>query len=68
LIKSEAEAKEIYEDMLYFKRRDERMEKTNNSTSSRASWLSLLSLSTVISVAAWQLFYLKRFFKQKKIL
>jgi hypothetical protein len=38
------------------------------STNSRVAWLSIFSVVTMVAVGAWQIYYLKRYFQQKKIL
>lgn len=38
------------------------------STNARVKWFSLLSLSTLVGSGLWQVWYLRRFFHQKKLL
>lgn len=59
---------EILNDLKYLRRREERMRDTNESTNSRVAWLSIFSVVTMVAVGAWQIYYLKRYFQQKKIL
>eukprot|EP00899_Mesostigma_viride_P018288 jgi/Mesvir1/26460/Mv16135-RA.1 len=60
--------KGIHEEMLYMRAREQEMRDMNERTNSQVAWLSLLSLIVCISLAVWQLYYLKRFFERKKVL
>jgi hypothetical protein len=59
---------EIVSTMDYMKRREQSMRDTNESTNSRVQWFSLLSVGTLISSGLWQIFYLRQFFKSKKLM
>ena len=37
-------------------------------TNSRVAWFSILSLGVCVASAGWQLWYLRRFFKRRKLL
>ncbi len=47
--------------------RQEKMRKVNDSTASRVLWLNIFSLIILVSVSVVQIWYLKRYFKQKKL-
>lgn len=59
---------EIVENMDYLKNREINMRNTNESTNSRVKWFSLLSILTLVSSGLWQIFYLRQFFKSKKLM
>jgi len=59
---------DILKDLQYLRKREERMRDTNESTNERVVWLSLFSVATMVTVGVWQIYYLKRYFQQKKIL
>lgn len=40
----------------------------NESTSDRVKWFSILIILSLVGLGVWQLFYLKRFFKSKKLI
>lgn len=59
---------EIVSTLDYMKRREMSMRDTNESTNSRVQWFSLLSVCTLLSSGLWQIFYLRQFFKTKKLM
>uniref|UniRef100_A0A4W5R6E3 Transmembrane p24 trafficking protein 10 n=2 Tax=Hucho hucho TaxID=62062 RepID=A0A4W5R6E3_9TELE len=58
----------IVNDFAYMKRREEEMRDTNESTNTRVLYFSLFSMCCLIGLATWQVFYLRRFFKAKKLI
>ncbi|XP_068117557.1 transmembrane emp24 domain-containing protein 10-like [Hyperolius riggenbachi] len=58
----------IIKDFAYMKKREEEMSDTNESTSQRVLYFSMFSMFCLVSLATWQLLYLRRFFKSKKLL
>ncbi|KAI9023662.1 emp24/gp25L/p24 family/GOLD-domain-containing protein [Phycomyces nitens] len=68
LRKLETVVKEIVDEMNYLKRREARMRDTNESTNNRVKWFSILSLFTLIGLGTWQILYLRRFFKRKRLI
>jgi len=38
------------------------------STNARVLWFSVLSMVILLVLGAWQLYYLKRFFQEKKLI
>merc|ERR1712146_83375 len=58
----------IQKDFEYMRDREAVMRDTNESTFTRVSYLSLFSVGCLVALAVWQLFYLKRYFTQKKLL
>jgi len=68
MIKLEDLVKDLNADFLYLKSRDGDMHDTNESTHSRVLWLSLFSLTTLVSLGVFEIYYLKRYFQQKKLI
>lgn len=58
----------IVHDFSYMRQREEEMRDTNESTNSRVLYLSLFSLCCLIGLATWQVLYLRKFFKTKKLI
>uniref|UniRef100_A0A8D0E549 GOLD domain-containing protein n=1 Tax=Salvator merianae TaxID=96440 RepID=A0A8D0E549_SALMN len=58
----------IVKDFAFMKRREEEMRDTNESTSARVFYFSIFSMLCLVILATWQVFYLRRFFKTKKLI
>ncbi|KAG8437891.1 hypothetical protein GDO86_008549 [Hymenochirus boettgeri] len=58
----------IVKDFSYMKKREEEMRDTNESTSLRVLYFSVFSMFCLVALATWQVFYLRRFFKAKKLI
>uniref|UniRef100_A0A2P2HX57 Transmembrane emp24 domain-containing protein bai n=1 Tax=Hirondellea gigas TaxID=1518452 RepID=A0A2P2HX57_9CRUS len=58
----------IVKDFAYMRHREEEMRDTNESTNSRVLYFSLFSLCCLIGLATWQVLYLRKFFKAKKLI
>ncbi|XP_048340579.1 transmembrane emp24 domain-containing protein 10 [Sphaerodactylus townsendi] len=58
----------IVNDFAYMKQREEEMRDTNESTNIRVLYFSIFSMFCLIGLATWQVFYLRRFFKAKKLI
>uniref|UniRef100_A0A0B8RUP8 Transmembrane emp24 domain-containing protein 10 n=1 Tax=Philothamnus irregularis TaxID=1899461 RepID=A0A0B8RUP8_9SAUR len=58
----------IVKDFAFMKKREEEMRDTNESTSTRVFYFSIFSMLCLVSLASWQVFYLRRFFKAKKLI
>ncbi|XP_053305673.1 transmembrane emp24 domain-containing protein 10-like isoform X2 [Spea bombifrons] len=58
----------IVKDFMYMKKREEEMRDTNESTSLRVLYFSVFSMLCLVALATWQVFYLRRFFKAKKLI
>ncbi|KAL7310472.1 vesicle coat component [Mucor circinelloides] len=68
LRKLETVVKEIVDEMNYLKRREAKLRDTNESTNERVKWFSILSLFTLFALGTWQILYLRRFFKRKRLI
>ncbi|XP_006823743.1 transmembrane emp24 domain-containing protein 10-like [Saccoglossus kowalevskii] len=58
----------IVNDFAYMRAREEEMRDTNESTNSRVLYFSIFSMVCLLSLATWQVFYLRRYFKAKKLI
>lgn len=68
LRKVEQLTEEIVDELKYLKRREERMRDTNESTNSRVKWFSILVISSLVGFGAWQVQYLRHYFRVKHII
>ncbi|KAE8607669.1 hypothetical protein XENTR_v10011245 [Xenopus tropicalis] len=58
----------VVKDFSYMKKREEEMRDTNESTSLRVLYFSAFSMFCLVALATWQVFYLRHFFKAKKLI
>merc|ERR1712123_146062 len=58
----------IVMDFQYMKSREEEMRSTNESTNTRVLYFSIFSTVCLVALGTWQVFYLRRFFKSKKLI
>uniref|UniRef100_A0A0M3I291 GOLD domain-containing protein n=1 Tax=Ascaris lumbricoides TaxID=6252 RepID=A0A0M3I291_ASCLU len=58
----------IVQDFAYMRQREEEMRNTNESTNSRVLYLSIFSMLCLLGLATWQVLYLRRYFKAKKLI
>jgi len=68
VLKLEDVVEELNADLRYLKNREGALRDTNESTNSRILWLSLLSITTLVVLGVFQIYYLKRYFQQKKLI
>jgi len=68
LRKMEDTVDEIHREMLYMREREAAMRNTNESTNSRVLWFSTFSILVLLGMGIWQVIYLKKFFKSKKLI
>ncbi|TMW56317.1 hypothetical protein Poli38472_006327 [Pythium oligandrum] len=68
LRKMEDAVDEIHREMLYMREREAVMRSTNESTNSRVLWFSFFSIAVLLAMGVWQVLYLKKFFKSKKLI
>lgn len=61
-------ADEIVDELTYLKNREERLRDTNESTNRRVRNFSILVILVLIGLGAWQINYLKNYFKSKHII
>lgn len=58
----------IVNDFAYMRAREEEMRDTNESTHSRVLYFGVFSMLCLLGLATWQVLYLRRFFKSKKLI
>jgi len=58
----------IVKNFAFMQEREEKMRDTNESTNSRVLYFSVFSLCCLIALATWQVLYLRKFFKAKKLI
>lgn len=68
LTKLEDLTNSVIEDFAHLKRRENEMQDTNASTSNRIFWQTLISMFVVLGLAGWQIFYLRQFFRSRKLI
>ncbi|KAJ1909366.1 vesicle coat component [Tieghemiomyces parasiticus] len=68
LIKLERYLTQIDEDLAYMKWREQNLRNTNESTNDRVKFFNVLSLVVMAMSGLWQIYYLRRFFQQKKLI
>lgn len=59
---------EVKQELNYLKLREERMRDTNESTNSRIKYFSVFIIFALIGLGAWQITYLRHYFKVKHII
>jgi len=68
LKKLEDLSESIVNDFAYMRAREEEMRDTNESTHSRVLYFSVFSMFCLLGLATWQVLYLRKFFKSKKLI
>lgn len=60
--------REITQELHYLKAREERMRDTNESTNDRVKFFSIIIIIALVGLGAWQIQYLRHYFKVKHII
>jgi len=68
MLKLEDLLEQINVDMKYLRTREDHHRSTNESTNDRVLWLSISSMIILLTLGIFQIFYLKRYFQQKKLI
>ncbi|CAH8436891.1 unnamed protein product [Schistosoma rodhaini] len=68
LKKLESLADEIVQDFVLMHSKSSKMRNINESTHTRVLYFSILSMVILIGFACWQVLYLRRYFKSKKLI
>ncbi|CAL1268653.1 unnamed protein product [Larinioides sclopetarius] len=68
LQKLEDLSESIVKDFAYMRQREAEMRDTNESTNTRVLYFSIFSMCILLALATWQVLYLRRFFKAKKLI
>ncbi|KAB0803648.1 hypothetical protein PPYR_00618 [Photinus pyralis] len=58
----------IVKDFSIMRKREEEMRDTNESTNSKVLYFSIFSMACLLGLATWQVLYLRRYFKAKKLI
>ncbi|XP_059610993.1 transmembrane emp24 domain-containing protein bai [Phlebotomus argentipes] len=58
----------IVQDFAIMRKREEEMRDTNESTNNRVLFFSIFSMCCLLGLATWQVLYLRRYFKAKKLI
>ncbi|KAF9122897.1 vesicle coat component [Mortierella sp. 14UC] len=68
LRKLEDMVRDVIENMEHLQQREEKMRNTNESTNARVQWFSTMTMVVLIALGAWQIVYLKQFFRKKRLI
>lgn len=66
--KAEDKLKSISDEMGKSREREAQLRQTSETMSGRIQWFSVLSITVLLTISAWQVYYLKSFFRAKKLL
>lgn len=58
----------IVQDFVRMRHNEEQIRDTNEATNSRVLYFSVFSMCCLLGLATWQVFYLRRFFRAKKLI
>ncbi len=58
----------VYEEMLFMRTRSDQQHATNESTRGRLLWVELTMMLAVLAMGLWQIAYLRKYFKRKKLI
>jgi len=64
----EAVTAEIVNQMDYLRRREQKLRDTNESTNERVKFFSLAVMATLVGLGAWQVVYLRAYFRSKHLI
>ena len=59
----EAVVAEVVDEMDYLRAREQKLRDTNESTNERVKWFAIVTMSTLIALGAWQVVYLRAYFR-----
>jgi len=54
---------EIVDEMDYLRTREQKLRDTNESTNERVKWFAIGTMSTLVALGAWQVVYLRAYFR-----
>jgi hypothetical protein len=54
---------EIVSEMDYLRSREMRLRDTNESTNERVKWFAFMTMAILVSLGAWQIVYLRAYFR-----
>ncbi|KAF3107959.1 vesicle coat component [Orbilia oligospora] len=59
---------EVVSEMEYLRTREQKLRDTNESTNERVKWFAFLIISTLLGLGAWQVIYLRSYFRSKHLI
>lgn len=59
---------EIVTEMDYLRSREQKLRDTNESTNERVKWFALGTMGMLVSLGAWQVVYLRAYFRSKHLI
>lgn len=59
---------EIVTEMEYLRSREQKLRDTNESTNERVKWFGYLTMAMLVSLGAWQVVYLRSYFRSKHLI
>lgn len=59
---------EIVTEMDYLRSREQKLRDTNESTNERVKWFGWLTMGMLVTLGAWQVVYLRSYFKSKHLI
>lgn len=67
-VRAEDKLQSISTEMSRSRDREAQLRETSMETANRIQWFSILSITVLLTISAWQMFYLKNYFRSKKLL
>ena len=61
-------AKEVVDEMDYLRSREMKLRDTNESTNERVKWFAIGTMGMLVALGAWQVVYLRSYFRSKHLI
>lgn len=59
---------EVVKEMDYLREREHKLRDTNESTNERVKWFALGTMAMLVALGAWQVVYLRAYFRSKHLI
>lgn len=59
---------EIVAEMDYLRAREQKLRDTNESTNERVKWFAFVTMGMLVGLGAWQIMYLRAYFRSKHLI
>lgn len=59
---------EVVSEMDYLRGREQKLRDTNESTNERVKWFALVTMGMLVALGAWQVVYLRAYFRSKHLI
>jgi hypothetical protein len=59
---------EVVTEMDYLRGREQKLRDTNESTNERVKWFALVTMGMLVALGAWQVVYLRAYFRSKHLI